>query len=226
VTSCEWFPRHNGTDRQGFSLNKAISDLLKRKLKPVYVILATCLIIFLSATSGITQMERQVAPAIAELKGSAHEGYGIAAFRREYLADPYGKAIGLSERQLQLCSQISTIVPAYESTSRWKNTALLGAVMALLFLIWQRWGVKAAQIAQDLKRKLNLAATQLIWRRLIATASERLAKMQKGSRPMKEAVVRSIVACPSCRQELRVPVGKGRIRITCSACGNKFETTT
>lgn len=28
--------------------------------------------------------------------------------------------------------------------------------------------------------------------------------------------------CPNCRQELRVPRGKGKIAVTCQKCGNKF----
>ena len=31
--------------------------------------------------------------------------------------------------------------------------------------------------------------------------------------------------CPRCLQKLRVPKGKGKIRITCAKCGNKFEAT-
>jgi uncharacterized paraquat-inducible protein A len=30
--------------------------------------------------------------------------------------------------------------------------------------------------------------------------------------------------CPQCTQRLRVPRGKGRIRVTCTRCGNVFET--
>lgn len=30
--------------------------------------------------------------------------------------------------------------------------------------------------------------------------------------------------CPRCLQKLRVPKGKGKIRVTCTKCGNKFET--
>ena len=30
--------------------------------------------------------------------------------------------------------------------------------------------------------------------------------------------------CPNCGKELRVPRGKGKIRVTCKQCGEKFET--
>lgn len=29
--------------------------------------------------------------------------------------------------------------------------------------------------------------------------------------------------CPNCRQQMRVPRGKGRIRVTCRSCGASFE---
>ena len=32
-----------------------------------------------------------------------------------------------------------------------------------------------------------------------------------------------IFTCPQCSQKVRVPKGKGRIRVTCSKCGNRFE---
>lgn len=33
-------------------------------------------------------------------------------------------------------------------------------------------------------------------------------------------------ACPRCRQKIRVPRGKGKIRITCPKCGERFEKKT
>lgn len=33
-------------------------------------------------------------------------------------------------------------------------------------------------------------------------------------------------ACPRCRQKVRVPRGKGKIRITCPKCGERFEKKT
>ena len=32
------------------------------------------------------------------------------------------------------------------------------------------------------------------------------------------------LSCPQCMQKLRVPRGKGRLRVTCTRCGNRFET--
>ncbi len=29
--------------------------------------------------------------------------------------------------------------------------------------------------------------------------------------------------CPSCKQQVRIPAGKGRVNVTCPRCGEKFE---
>ena len=36
----------------------------------------------------------------------------------------------------------------------------------------------------------------------------------------------SFFKCPACGTVLRVPKGKGRVRVTCKACGHKFERST
>ncbi len=35
-----------------------------------------------------------------------------------------------------------------------------------------------------------------------------------------------IVKCPVCGTSLRLPSGKGKLRVTCTSCGEKFETVT
>lgn len=32
--------------------------------------------------------------------------------------------------------------------------------------------------------------------------------------------------CPNCKQRLRVPRGKGKVRVTCAKCGTQFEKRT
>ena len=207
-------------------MNKALSDFLRQALKPPYVALLTCLILFLTTTIQISKLEQQAAPLIIELKATARQGYGIESFAKEYLADPFGKAMGLSQHQLQLCRQLASFVPAYETSLKWRNMTLFGAFLALLFLSYQRFGSRWTMILRKWKQRLQLAATEAMNRKFMAAAAERFSKTQRKSNPMKSAVVHIIVSCPSCRKELRVPTGNGRIRITCSSCGNKFETTT
>lgn len=47
-----------------------------------------------------------------------------------------------------------------------------------------------------------------------------------GFRPRADAKTHRHYKCPECRQEVRVPRGKGKILITCPRCGKKFEKKT
>ncbi|MDO4493372.1 MAG: hypothetical protein Q4C53_05720 [Clostridia bacterium] len=42
--------------------------------------------------------------------------------------------------------------------------------------------------------------------------------------PAGEPVSYKYIACPNCAKSLRVPRGKGHIRVTCPQCGERFET--
>ena len=61
-------------------------------------------------------------------------------------------------------------------------------------------------------------------------AGESTMGKEKGSKE-KKAKVKSdathrVYKCPKCKQTLRVPRGKGKILITCSNCGHKFQKKT
>lgn len=43
---------------------------------------------------------------------------------------------------------------------------------------------------------------------------------------IEELIKYEVVKCPSCSIKLRLPSGKGKLRVTCRECGHKFETVT
>lgn len=49
---------------------------------------------------------------------------------------------------------------------------------------------------------------------------------QKGYRHTKKDNTKRIFRCPSCRQKVRVPKGKGTIMITCPRCHTEFKKRT
>ena len=200
--------------------------------RPVHVVLAACLIVFLWNSNELASLERESAPALAELQaGNPAAGQvgrtGMDFFIREYLGAPFGKAIDMSERQLQLCHLLFTRVPAYRSALTWRNRALFLGLATLLFLGIKRYTSPGARglTFQDvrnsvlrLRQRLAAAAGPLM-----AEMQQRAAQKRAGATPR---AVHNIVACPQCRQQLRIPAGKGRIRVTCSACGAQFESVT
>lgn len=44
--------------------------------------------------------------------------------------------------------------------------------------------------------------------------------------PAPKDPTKKVFKCPNCKQKLRVPKGKGKIMITCTYCGHKFQKRT
>ena len=51
-------------------------------------------------------------------------------------------------------------------------------------------------------------------------------RFQRMKRHLKERSVYRFYRCPNCRQQLRVPKGKGKITITCPKCKHRFDKRT
>ncbi len=51
-------------------------------------------------------------------------------------------------------------------------------------------------------------------------------KLELSLRKLKERRTHKFFKCPSCRNTLRVPRGKGKVNITCPKCGERFQRKT
>ena len=182
-----------------------------RKIQPGVIVLAACLALFLLKSRELGALDREIAPALTEL--TQGKTLGMDGFLRDYMADPYGKAIGLSEHQLQLCRRVSLLIPAYRSASAWRGNALFIGLCTLIFLGLRRYTANPAY----------RYAAQAFLRRMAAKAEPFVSKARQRAGMATPHAVHSIVACPRCAQKLRLPAGRGRIRVTCSACGTSFE---
>ena len=70
---------------------------------------------------------------------------------------------------------------------------------------------------QELARYMNMERSVRNWWQTLRIRRQNFVNVQKEKKKYK------YLTCPQGMQKLRVPKGKGRIRVTCSKCGNRFE---
>jgi hypothetical protein len=92
--------------------------------------------------------------------------------------------------------------------SLWLNTRLSVPDKLSATLFW--WGVLVTLIGG---LKLFIHYLRDTW-------------LRTNSIPPGEPLTSTIFPCPQCAQQVRVPSGRGRIRITCGMCRNVFEQFT
>ncbi len=95
-----------------------------------------------------------------------------------------------------------------------KNNILLLIVLALLIWMYSR------TFSRNLEKR----------RRENAWFLQKTSAVTNGFRNwrdrMKQSKDYAFFRCPSCHAMLRVPRGKGKLRVTCRKCGNSFERRT
>ncbi len=115
---------------------------------------------------------------------------------------------------------------------------ILGAVFMMLLLLRQFGGNSSKRAQENLVYLRTLTAIRDFFKgigRKIASFFQKKdqkkdaskEKRKKEPNPFRRAYDESkayrILICPQCSQRLRVPRGKGRIRVTCTRCGNRFD---
>lgn len=72
----------------------------------------------------------------------------------------------------------------------------------------------------------NLAKRKLENERFLIWWSSVKRKFYQKTQRIKDSKTYKFLKCPNCAQTLRLPKGKGKIRITCPKCGKQFERRT
>ncbi len=96
--------------------------------------------------------------------------------------------------------------------------ALRGITLALIaFALFRMLSRNFYARQQELARYMNMERSVRNWWQTLRIRRQNFVNVQKEKKKYK------YLTCPQCMQKLRVPKGKGRIRVTCSKCGNRFE---
>ena len=105
--------------------------------------------------------------------------------------------------------------------------SILAACTLTICVIRMLSGNQARCYQQNLRFLSALTAIRDFFRRLFGKkTSPRTHRARKAQKNPTWAEFRQYkyLICPQCTQRLRVPRGKGRLRVTCTRCGNVFIT--
>ncbi|MBR5635527.1 MAG: hypothetical protein IKW81_01175 [Pseudobutyrivibrio sp.] len=100
------------------------------------------------------------------------------------------------------------------------NIAYLLAMACLLYSVWRMFSKNYQK--RYTENQLFLSKTVKIrafFSRLIPNIKNRTARMKYNWNQRKTY---AIFKCPSCKQKLRAPRGRGKIQVTCSKCHTQF----
>ncbi|MBR3381490.1 MAG: hypothetical protein IKG85_00420 [Clostridia bacterium] len=119
---------------------------------------------------------------------------------------------------LNVCALVSFFA-AWIFSAAVRSTA--GAIVG-----WVLYAIAAALLGFGIFRMLsrNLSARRAEYEWYRSHIAAPLAKRRSTARTKRaQSATHRFFRCPKCGQTVRVPRGKGRIRITCPKCGHSFE---
>lgn len=137
-------------------------------------------------------------------------------FQGRYGNDHLNRALGFTAIGVALV----TMFLRYDSPVRYACTAVSTICIAvLLFRMFSRnFAARASENAKFLAWWNPLKAKFGSYR-----AGGSRARTARQNPTFEERRKYKYFICPQCAQRLRVPRGKGKLRVTCTRCGNKFE---
>lgn len=99
--------------------------------------------------------------------------------------------------------------------------SLLGSLTRLWLFTLLAWAALAFALYRFLSRDLEKRRSENDW--FVTRWWPIRTKIVNWWREIKDLGQYKYFRCPSCKNKLRVPRGKGKIRITCPKCGQRFE---
>ena len=109
-----------------------------------------------------------------------------------------------------LCTVLSVLLTDYPAVSALFNG------LAFLLIIWTVFRIFSRNIEKRYLENLHYLEWQSSIRRKMRISKEKV-------RQRKEY---KFFVCPTCKTNLRVPKGKGKVNITCGKCGTRFQGKT
>ncbi|MBQ1892504.1 MAG: hypothetical protein II155_00205 [Clostridia bacterium] len=134
---------------------------------------------------------------------------------RRFLAGRYGgDPLNTVISVFSLVALVAAVIVV--SVFRSPAGTIIGVVMYLVSL-----GALVLSIFRTFSRNLSARRAEYEWFR-----TRFIDPFKKGSAKRKarkaQSATHKFFKCPACRQTVRVPKGKGKIRITCPKCGKTF----
>ncbi len=122
---------------------------------------------------------------------------------------------------------IASMFFPYGNAARYVFTALYG--FCLVYAVFRLFSKDYAKRYQEnLKYLTAVTAVRTFFRNLFqpsgTDAKPRRAAKARKNPTWSEIKQYKYFSCPQCAQRLRVPRGKGKLRVTCTRCGNVFTT--
>ena len=134
---------------------------------------------------------------------------------RNFLAGRYG---GDPLNSVLSVFSLVALVAAVIVASVLRNTAgvIIAAVMYLVSL-----GALVLSLFRTFSRNISARRAEYDWfRKRFVDPFKRRSAARKARKAQK--ATHRFFKCPACRQTVRVPKGKGKIKITCPKCGKTF----
>lgn len=139
-------------------------------------------------------------------------------FQGRYGMDKLNRALSIAA----ICFAVPTIFipPEHAARAVLNGISLLLVALAVLRMFSRNFDARRRELLkyEELARRVKAILNGTIYAKPVN------GKQKKSRRSTFEEYRRyKHLTCRQCGQKLRVPRGKGRLRVTCTRCGNKFE---